>query len=247
VVRRLTYTLLRLHRYPEALASAEREIALDRRVPDAYETKAMVYLGQGDLTAARRVITEAQQAVEPTTLVQWVATYYDLSWVLNEEQQQLLLRLPPGPFDGDRQTWGLALAATYALRGDTARARAYGDSASMAGEAYLREAPDNSQLRVLQGTALAYAGRKADAIREGLRAMELSPISHHAYRGPYIQHQLARIYLLVGEPERALDALEPLLRMPYVLSPGWLRVDPTFDPVRKNPRFRRLVGDSTGA
>jgi tetratricopeptide (TPR) repeat protein len=244
VVRRLTYTLLRLHRYPEALASAEREIALDRRAPDAYETKAMVYLAQGDLAAARRVMGEAQHEVEPTTLVQWMATYYDLFWVLNDEQQQLLLRLPPGPFDGDRQTWGLALASTYALRGDTARARAYGDSASIAGAAYLREAPDNAQLRVLQGVALAYAGRKAEAIREGLRGMELSPVSRHAYRGAYVQHQLARIYLLVGEPERALDQLEPLLRMPYVLSPGWLKVDPTFDPVRSNPRFKRLLGDS---
>jgi serine/threonine-protein kinase len=245
VVRRLTYTLIRLHRYHEAMESAEREIALDRRAPDAWEIKAMVYLGQGDLAAARQVIAEAQHEVEPTALVQWVATYYDLFWVLNEEQQQLLLRLPPGPFDGDRQTWGLALAATYALRGDTARARAYGDSASIAGEAYLREAPANAQLRVLQGVALAYARRKPEAIREGLRAMELSPVSRHAYRGAYVQHQLARIYLLVGEPERALDQLEPLLRMPYVLSPGWLRVDPTFDAVRSDPRFRRLAGDST--
>ena len=59
--------------------------------------------------------------------------------------------------------------------------------------------------------------------------------------GPYIQHQLARIYLLVGEPEKALDQLEPLLRIPYYLSPGWLRIDPTFDPLRNNPRFRKLV------
>lgn len=32
--------------------------------------------------------------------------------------------------------------------------------------------------------------------------------------------------------------------MPYYLSPGWLKIDPTFDSLRKNPRFRRLVGDS---
>ena len=31
---------------------------------------------------------------------------------------------------------------------------------------------------------------------------------------------------MVGEPEKALDQLEPLLRVPYYLSPGWLRIDP---------------------
>jgi hypothetical protein len=45
----------------------------------------------------------------------------------------------------------------------------------------------------------------------------------------------------VGEPEKALDRLEPLLRVPFYLSPAWLKIDPTFDPVRENPRFRRLV------
>ena len=178
--------------------------------------------------------------------MQWVATYYDLFWLLDDEQQKLLLRLPPGPFDDDRESWGLALAGTWALRGDTARARAYGDSARIAGEAYLLEAPKDAQLHVLLGTALAYMGRKADAIREAQHAVALVPPSIDAYRAPYMQHQLARIYLLVGEPEKALDLLEPLLRMPYHLSPGWLRVDPTFDPLRSNPRFQKLVDGTTG-
>jgi hypothetical protein len=50
-----------------------------------------------------------------------------------------------------------------------------------------------------------------------------------------------RIYLLVGEPEQALDSLAPLLRVPFYLSPGWLRLDPTFDPLRNDARFQKLV------
>ena len=91
------------------------------------------------------------------------------------------------------------------------------------------------------GVALAYLGRKDEAIREGQRGVELMPISRNAFTGPYNQHQLARIYILVGEPDKALDQLEPLLKIPYYLSPGWLRIDPTFDPLRKHPRFQKLV------
>ena len=47
---------------------------------------------------------------------------------------------------------------------------------------------------------------------------------------------------MAGEPEQALDLLEPLLKIPYYLSPGWLRIDPTFDPLRKHPRFQEAGG-----
>jgi hypothetical protein len=91
------------------------------------------------------------------------------------------------------------------------------------------------------GVALAYLGQRDAAIREGKRGVAIMPITRDAFLGPYVQHQLVRIYILLGEPERALDALEPLLRIPYTLSPGWLRIDPNFAPLRGNPRFDRLA------
>ena len=80
-----------------------------------------------------------------------------------------------------------------------------------------------------------------DAIAEGEYALKLVPIDKDSYIGPYLQHQLVRINIQVGEPDKAIDLLEPLLKMPYLLSPDWLRIDPNFDPLRNNPRFRKLV------
>jgi eukaryotic-like serine/threonine-protein kinase len=243
--RRLTYNLLRLRRLPEAMEQAERALTLDHSAPDLHESKAMVKLAQGDLAGARQILQAAQRDVEPTALVAWMATYYDLFWVLDEEQQQLLLRLPPGPFNDDRLSWGLVMAGTYALRGDSARVRAYADSARIAGEAQVRDAPDDAQTNMLYGLALAYAGRKAEAIKQGERAAAMAPPEKDAYVFPYVQHQLVRIYLVAGEPEKALDHLEPLLKVAYYLTPAWLKIDPTFDPLRKNPRFQKLVAGTT--
>ena len=240
VARRLAYTLLRLRRYPDALAASDRALAL---VPDnvqVLENKAMVFLGQGDLEGARRVIREAPPSIDPTVLAAYFGNYYELYWLLTPEQQALLLRLTPSAFT-DRASWAIVLAQTYRLQGDRPRTRAYSDSARVAFEGRLAGAPDDAQSHIFRGLALAYLGRKAEAIAEGERGVALLPISKDTYTGPYLQHQLVRIYIETGEFEKALDWLEPLLQMPYNLSPGWLRIDPTFDPLRSNPRFRKLV------
>jgi hypothetical protein len=108
-------------------------------------------------------------------------------------------------------------------------------------EEQIRATPGDAQRHSLHGLTLAYLGKKSEAVRQGQRGVELAPISKDAFTSPYQQLLLARIYMVVGEPDKAIDGLEPLLRMPYYLSPGWLRIDPTFDPLRGNPRFRKLV------
>nr|MDQ2970946.1 hypothetical protein [Acidobacteriota bacterium] len=76
---------------------------------------------------------------------------------------------------------------------------------------------------------------------EGVLAVGLEPVEKDASVRAFLHHQLARIYMLVGEQERALDQLEPLLKIPYFLSPGWLKIDPNFDPLRGNARFQKLL------
>jgi TolB-like protein/tetratricopeptide (TPR) repeat protein len=234
-------TLLRLRRYPEAREALDRGLALASANLDLTEGKAMTSLGEGDLAGARAVLKAAPKEVEPTALVAYVASHWDLVWVLDEQQGELLLRLTPSAFDDDRGTWALCLVQAYALKGDEANVRTYAEEARKAFEEQLRASPDSAQRHVELGLALAYLGRKEEAIREGERGVALDPVVKDVLRGPYIQHRLVRIYMLVGEPEKALDQLEPLLKIPYFLSPGWLKIDPNFDPLRKNPRFQKLV------
>jgi TolB-like protein/Tfp pilus assembly protein PilF len=227
--------------YPEAKLVYDRALQLIPENLREREGRAMVALAQGDLAAAQAVLRAAPKEVDPTALVAYVATYDDLVWVLDQAQQQLLLRLTPSAFGDDRGTWSIVLAQTYALQGKTEMARAYADSARLVFEQDLHATPENAYRHVVLGLALAYLGHKAAAIQEGQRGVALRPVSRDALVAPYLQHQLVRIYLLVGEPDKALDQLEPLLKIPYYLSPGWLKIDPNFDPLRGNPRFERLV------
>jgi tetratricopeptide (TPR) repeat protein len=183
---------------------------------------------------------EVSPDVSRAALIAFFGNYWDMYWVLDESEQQQLLRLTPASFDNDRSAWATVLMELYWLRGDRARARAYADSGLQETQLQLRAAPGDPQRQMIAALQLAYLGRKDEAIRLGLQGMGLSPISKDGANGPYYQHLMARIYLMVGEPEKALDMLEPLLSMPYYLSAGWLRIDPTFAELKGNPRYDRL-------
>ena len=239
--RRTARTLLFMRSYPEAGAETDRALALAPTNLNVIEVKAFVALAEGDFARAQAVVRAGLARVEPAAMLAYLGWYQDLYWVLDDAQQRQLLTLPPSAFDNDRAAWSIVRAQTYHLRGNQARARIYADSARLEFDDQLRAAPEDGQRHAFRGLALAYLGRKAEAIQEGERAVALWPVSRDAYLGAYIQHQLVRIYLLAGEPEKALDQLKPLLKIPYTLSPGWLRIDPTFTPLHGNPRFERLV------
>jgi len=243
--RRLARTLLLLRHHAESRETADRGLSLAPQSLGILETKAILFLQQGDLGSARSVLKAAPRGVDPKALVTYLATYNHLIWVLDEEQQTLLLSLPPAAFGDDRLAWGISLAQTASLRGDAEKARQYAKAARAAAEAQLRDAPDDATRHVLLGLALAFLGQKAEAVREGERGAALVPVAKDAYDGPYYQHHLARIYVRVGDHEKALDHLEPLLKLPYIISPGWLKIDPNFDPLRKNPRFHKLLAGSS--
>jgi serine/threonine-protein kinase len=234
------YALRGLRRYPEALEAAKRGLAFAPADLNLINAAVETHLAQGDLAGAQAVLRAVPREVDPATLVAYIANWGDLYWVLDDAQQRLLLRLSPMPFGDDRAAWGFALAQTHAIRGDSAAARAYADSARVILEARLRDVPQDPVTHGYLGLTLAYMGRRADAIREGERGLALVPISKGSPARADAHHILARIYILVGEPEKALDMLEFPIKTHY-LSPGRYKIDPAFAPLRGDPRFERLV------
>ncbi len=203
--------------------------------------RVMTRLQRGDLAGARTVIAMVPSDVSPTRLASYVALTWDLFWALGDEQQRLLFRLQPSDFDDDRVSWALALAGTAWIRGEAARAKAYGDSARIELDARLKAIPDDNYLLALQGLAHAYAGNRAEAIRDGERAIQLLPLSKDGVSGPYNLHLLAKAYTVVGEQDKAVEALRQLLAHPYFLTREWIRIDPDFAPLKDNPGFQRLI------
>jgi DNA-binding SARP family transcriptional activator/TolB-like protein/Flp pilus assembly protein TadD len=238
----LGVTLFLLRRFPEAHDVAVRAVQLSPG-PQGWQLVAMIPLANGDLPAARAVMTHAGRTEDPTTLVTFVATYGDLYWALDDSQRALLLRLTPTSFGDDRFNWSYALAGMSWLAGDSAAMRAYADTALREGAGSVRNDPTEPQTHALLGVANAYLGRRDDALREARLAVTLCPLDKDAVTGTYVLQQLARVYVMLGQDDRAVETLSTLLRVPSYVSVGWLRVDPTYAPLKRNAGFRRLIGE----
>ncbi len=229
-----------MRRYPEATAACAGALSAGPDNVNNVQLSVMIALAQGDLAGARRAIHDAAPAIGQSELVAFLAQYWDLYWPLDSAEQGRLVTLRPDAFDDDPPSWAIVLTQVYALRGDRARTRIYADSARAGFVTEVAATPADDQRRVFLGLSLAYLGRYPDAIREAERGATLLPLSKDARDGAYDQYLLARVYLLAGQPDKAMDILEQLLKVPFYVSPAWLRIDPEWTSLRGNPRFKRL-------
>ena len=136
--------------------------------------------------------------------------------------------------------WCEGLTARF--RGDEPAARAAFNSARKELKQTVRNQPDYAAALCALGVLDAALGNKQDAIREGLRAVELMPVSKSAIEGPMLIEYLAVIYGWTGDKDHAIERLAEATKLPGgSLSYGDLRLNPLWDPLRGDPRFEAIV------
>jgi TolB-like protein/class 3 adenylate cyclase/Tfp pilus assembly protein PilF len=127
------------------------------------------------------------------------------------------------------------------MNGDKAAARAAFTTARNEAAKLIADQPDYPEALCVLGMADAALGNKDDAIREGRRAIELMSVNKNAIEGPMLIKYLAVIYAWTGEKDRALKRLDEATKLPNNLSYGELRLHPYWDPLRREPRFEKIV------
>lgn len=66
-------------------------------------------------------------------------------------------------------------------------------------------------------------------------------MSKDRYGGPWRLIEMARIYALAGYADEALTQLDELLSVDCYVNANWVNQNPTFDRIRRDPRFAELL------
>jgi tetratricopeptide (TPR) repeat protein len=99
--------------------------------------------------------------------------------------------------------------------------------------------------KLLSNLALidAFLGKKQDAITEAKRAIEMQPISKDMLDGPPLVVNLAEVYAWTGELDLAFEQAVIATKLPNALFYGDLKLAPIWDPLRRDPRFDKLLAE----
>jgi TolB-like protein/class 3 adenylate cyclase/Tfp pilus assembly protein PilF len=246
----LSYTLLR--HFPEALRKLDQVLDITPDDVDTLVLKASIAQAEGDLPRASALLAPLHPNADDagaleTQVYQAILERRPAPGILR--LKEVLAKPDPalGYFNGELRFW---LGWAQEVAGDHATARETWRQARSQLESFLKEQPENFGLIGDLALTNIGLGDKAPALALAEHAMAANPIEKDALDGPQPIEILARVAAQIGEPDRAIAALQKLLSIPYggplaqnvPLTPALLRLDPMFDPLRNDSRFQKLAG-----
>ena len=204
---------------------------------------------KGDLSVAEKLVAQAPAGFDPEGMITEGRVGIFIFERKFAEALALLQKLKGETLHGENGSptpKALSEGVCYFFLNDKVKAREALERARVFVEQQVRENPNNAGHHAQLGTIFAGLGRKEDAIREAKRATELLPESKDAFDGPAMTVALAQVYAWTGEIDQALQLVEHSLNTPAGISAPLLKLDPVWDPLRKDPRFQALI-DNYGA
>ena len=235
-----------LHRFEQADMWFNRTLELfPDHLPSLLGKIAVQILSEGNIEKAKEFLPLLPQ--HPLADYMW----FTLN-MLERNYEDLLGWLAESPYDEheDQHFYfhiDLAYAMVYHANQNAALMNSHAESARIILEEKVKDQPEDPRYRAGLGIVYAYLGQKEKAIQEGELAPELHPVSKDAGQGPIYLINLAKIFVLVGEFDKAIDQLEFLLPIPQaeflwqLISVPQLQMDPQWDALRGNDRFIRLL------
>ncbi len=237
VARRYAGILLDLRRFAEAESVATAGLRLAPDNSEMVVELAVARIARGDAPGARAAVREALQHIPPAD---FAVAQPPFAW-LDDSLQALALRLPPTAYAPDS---GVGLGAVAIVRwnaGQYAAAKAAALVSRPLLERRVARHPEDFFARYNLALAAAAAGQREQALAqvEQVRAM-YRPIPGTAGWGFFV-YGLLYVDLLLGDKAGAIAWTDTLLHLPGATTPASLRIDPTYGPLRGDPRFERLT------
>ena len=239
----LTYRALRRFQDAQSLLDRAREIAPDNAQLLLQQTE--LFLAQGDLESAGNLFGDiAIDGGDPIVTMGYV-TFQSMSRHYAEVIQLLegVLAKPeklPPSFGAIATNYRAQLAIAHALAGNPEASTRLAQAREELTALHARGGETNwSAITLLLVAGFLKDAATVDAVAATLR----EKIAQDALAAPSLEKAIAIARAHLGQTEVAMKEIKHLLTAvgDLLLTPGLLRLDPLWDPLRSDPRFQELA------